>query len=98
VVGSPLCCQHDTNDSLIGLSEMGTAVAMTPSTQRIMPAADRVGNFLPGIQFRVVKDDGCLATSGQRGELWVSGPAMAIGYLDEDQAFVFLHRVYKIVN
>lgn len=69
-----------------GLSEMSTAVAITPASQQGMPKSACVGRFLPGIEYRIITIDGGLAKPGEPGELWVSGPSQAIGYLDNKQA------------
>jgi acyl-CoA synthetase (AMP-forming)/AMP-acid ligase II len=69
-----------------GLSEMSTAVAITPVSQRGMPKSASVGRFLPGANYRIVAADGEPAKPGEAGELWVSGPSRAIGYLDNKQA------------
>jgi acyl-CoA synthetase (AMP-forming)/AMP-acid ligase II len=65
---------------------MSTAVAMTPASQQGMPESASVGRFLPGIDYRIVAADGTITKAGEVGELWVSGPSRAIGYLDNKQA------------
>jgi feruloyl-CoA synthase len=65
---------------------MSTAVAITPVSQRGMPKSASVGRFLPGTNYRIVAADGEPAKPGEAGELWVSGPSRAIGYLDNKQA------------
>ena len=79
---------HWTSDLLLdpGLSEMSTAVAITPATQQVMPKSASIGRFLPGIDHRVVGADGKPVKRGEPGELWVSGPSGAIGYLDNKKA------------
>ena len=79
-------CQHSDLPFNLGLSEMSTAVAITPASQRGMPNSASVGKFLPGIEHRIVAADGKPVKSGEAGELWVSGPGRAIGYLDNKQA------------
>ena len=69
-----------------GLSEMSTAVAITPASHRGMPRSASVGKFLPGTEYRIVSADGKPAKPGEAGELWVSGPSRAIGYLDNKPA------------
>ena len=70
----------------LGLSEMSTAVAITSASQEGMPKSAGCGKFLPGINHRIVAANGELAKPGEPGELWVSGPSRAIGYLDNKQA------------
>lgn len=69
-----------------GLSEMSTAVAITPASQQGILKSASVGRFLPGIDYRIVAADGKPVELGEAGELWVSGPSRAIGYLDNKQA------------
>jgi len=59
-----------------------------------MPKSASVGRFLPGISYRVVTADGKPANPGEAGELWVSGPSRATGYLDNIPATrqVFLNK------
>jgi len=83
-----------TLGQVYGLSEMSTAVALTPASQQGMPKSTSVGRFLPGIDYRIVTVDGEPAKPGEAGELWVSGPSRAIGYLDDKRATrqVFLEK------
>jgi len=39
-----------------------------------------VGRLLPTFQARLVKEDGVDAAEGDRGELWVRGPSVMMGY------------------
>ncbi len=49
-------------------------------------AIGSAGRLLPGIKARVIKPDGTLAGDGEQGELLISGPSMASGYLDNEAA------------
>jgi len=60
---------------------------MMPPSQKIGPAGS-AGQLIPGIRARVVKEDGSLAQFGEQGELFVTGPAMALGYLNNHEACV----------
>lgn len=51
-----------------------------------MGTVGSAGQLIPGIVARVVKEDGSLASEGERGELVVTGPAMALRYLDNPEA------------
>lgn len=44
------------------------------------------GRLLPGVEARVIKEDGSIAECGEHGELIVKGPAAALGYLNDEQA------------
>lgn len=79
-------CGHPDSPSHLGLLEMSTAVAITPASQQGMPRSTSVGRFLPGIDYTIVAADGTPVKLGEAGELWVSGPSRAIGYLDNKQA------------
>lgn len=65
---------------------MSTAVAITPASQQGMPNSASVGRFLPGTHYRIVGADGKPVDPGEAGELLVSGPSRAIGYLDNAPA------------
>lgn len=67
------------------MTETCTTVAMFPTTQRI-GIMGSAGQFMPGVQARVVKEDGSLAGFNQVGELHVTGPQMALRYLNNDTA------------
>ncbi|KAG6819775.1 hypothetical protein H0H93_008782 [Arthromyces matolae] len=68
-----------------GLTEMTATLAMLRGTQRRGPLGSG-GKLLPGVQVRVIKPDGSLAGYGEPGELVVKGPAVALGYLNDEQA------------
>ncbi|KIK59402.1 hypothetical protein GYMLUDRAFT_201987 [Collybiopsis luxurians FD-317 M1] len=62
-----------------GLTEVSCTLAMTVRKHSLPGSA---GQLLPGIEARVVKLDGTLANSGERGELYIKTPSAALGYLD----------------
>jgi acyl-CoA synthetase (AMP-forming)/AMP-acid ligase II len=57
---------------------------MVPPSQRLGTTGS-AGQLITGIEARVVKTDGQLASPGEPGELVVKGPSMALGYLDNDK-------------
>ncbi|KAG6829464.1 hypothetical protein H0H92_004426 [Tricholoma furcatifolium] len=69
-----------------GLTEMTTTLAMITGSQQHGPIGSG-GRLLPGVQARVIKSDGSSADYGEPGELVVKGPAMALGYLSDEQAY-----------
>ncbi|KAF9447298.1 acetyl-CoA synthetase-like protein [Macrolepiota fuliginosa MF-IS2] len=62
-----------------GMTEMTTVVAMLSADQQRGPLGSG-GRLLPGVEVRVVRPDGTLAEAGELGELFVRGPAAALGY------------------
>ena len=48
--------------------------------------SDSVGVLSPGVEGRIVRPDGTDADYDEPGELWVRGPNMALGYLNNDKA------------
>ena len=68
-----------------GMTETAATICMVPPWQKIGTIGS-AGTILPGIEARVVKSDGGDAKLGEKGELVVKGPSMAIGYLNNDQA------------
>jgi len=46
------------------------------------------GPLIPGMSAKVVMSDGKLAKEGERGELWVKGPCLAMGYYENPKAYV----------
>jgi long-subunit acyl-CoA synthetase (AMP-forming) len=71
--------------SMTGLTETCTTVAMFPLTQAVATGGS-AGQLISGVVAKVVKPDGSLATEGERGELVVKGPAVALGYLNNESA------------
>ncbi len=58
---------------------------MAPLSQKIGTLGS-AGQLISGIRARVVKTDGTLAAVGEPGELVVTGPSMALGYLNNGKA------------
>ena len=73
------------------MTETCTTVTWVPITQRIgTPGA--AGQLLPGCVGRVVKPDGSFADYEEEGELHVTGPQMALGYTNDEKAYVLAFR------
>ena len=51
------------------------------------------GRLLPGVIAKVVKADGTLARFNEPGELQVKIPSAALGYLNNDDAYVILDTI-----
>ncbi|KAG6911586.1 hypothetical protein DXG01_011889 [Tephrocybe rancida] len=73
------------NQHILGLTETCTTVGMLPTTQKIGTLGS-AGQLLPGMVARVIKEDGSLAREGEQGELVITGPSMALGYLNNATA------------
>ncbi|OBZ76144.1 4-coumarate--CoA ligase-like 7 [Grifola frondosa] len=68
-----------------GMTETCTTVTF-PQMNAKIGTVGSAGTLLPGIVARVVKQDGSLAGYNEPGQLVVKGPAMALGYFDNEQA------------
>ena len=62
-----------------------TAIAQFPVEQRIGTPGS-AGQLIPGCLARVVKADGTLAGYEEEGELQVTGPQLALGYMNDEKA------------
>ena len=67
------------------MTESSTTISAIPASQNSCTLGS-AGQLLPGIRARVVKQDGSLARRGEEGELYVTGPAVALGYLNNEKA------------
>ncbi|KAF8748584.1 acetyl-CoA synthetase [Rhizoctonia solani] len=68
-----------------GLTEMSPTVLLTPlhrATEKIGSA----GELLPNLEARLVGEDGLDVELGQPGELWLRGPSVMKGYLNNPTA------------
>ncbi|KAI9452556.1 phenylacetyl-CoA ligase [Lactarius psammicola] len=68
-----------------GMTETSTAISMAPLSQKVSTFGS-AGQLVSGVRVRVVKADGTLAGVGEPGELMVTGPSMALGYLNNEKA------------
>ena len=67
------------------MTETSTAVSMPPLSQKV-GVLGTAGQLISGVRGRVVKTDGTLAGVGEPGELVVTGPSMALRYLNNGEA------------
>ncbi|KAG5720307.1 4-coumarate--CoA ligase-like 7 [Termitomyces sp. T112] len=68
-----------------GLTETCATITMLPTTQKIGTVGSS-GQLIPGMRAKVVKEDGSLAREGEQGELVVTGPSMALQYMNNKAA------------
>ncbi|KAJ7786567.1 amp dependent CoA ligase [Mycena metata] len=68
-----------------GMTETCTSISLMGARQQ-MGTEGSAGQLLPGVVARVVRPDGSLCKEGEQGELVVTGPSMALGYLNNKQA------------
>lgn len=64
-----------------GLTETAACGTRTPLYGDVRP--DRIGRVSPGWVARVVREDRRPCTTGETGEIWLSGPSLMDGYLDD---------------
>ncbi|KAJ7446405.1 phenylacetyl-CoA ligase [Mycena galericulata] len=68
-----------------GMTETCTTVSLMGGRQT-MGTPGSAGQLIPGVVARVVRPDGSLCKEGEEGELVVTGPSMALGYLNNEAA------------
>ena len=57
-----------------------------PGLFGIYPKPGSTGILLPGIEAKILREDGSDADEGEPGELWVRGENVALGYLGNEKA------------
>ncbi|KAI0335845.1 acetyl-CoA synthetase-like protein [Cubamyces sp. BRFM 1775] len=69
-----------------GMSEVTISATRTAPPQFGGPKPGSAGLLLPGMEAKIVKDDGTLAGPNEPGELWLQGDNVAMGYWRNEQA------------
>lgn len=57
-----------------------------PQTEQKIGTPGSAGRLIPDNIARVVRPDGSIAKPGEPGQLLIKGPAMALGYLNNEEA------------
>ncbi|KAG8861521.1 hypothetical protein FRB91_006229 [Serendipita sp. 411] len=70
-----------------GLTETSPTAHFNPA-QYWDTKAGTIGPLLPNLEARLVRDDGTDAPHGERGELWLRGPSIMKGYLNNSTATI----------
>ncbi|CCM02957.1 uncharacterized protein FIBRA_05072 [Fibroporia radiculosa] len=78
-----------------GITEAFVLVSMSRTDDSETPGAS--GMLAPGIVARVLKEDGSLAQRGEPGQLIISSPALALGYLGNAQADGWLYTGDEVI-
>jgi acyl-CoA synthetase (AMP-forming)/AMP-acid ligase II len=68
--------------SMYGLTEATTRVCYVPP-EMIYAKKESCGRPLPGVELRIVREDGSAADTGEAGELLLRGPNVMTGYFDD---------------
>ncbi|KAJ7496722.1 phenylacetyl-CoA ligase [Mycena latifolia] len=68
-----------------GMTETCAGVTMYPISPKVGVLGSG-GKLLPGTTAKVVKADGTLASAGDRGELYIQGPQVTLGYYQNPTA------------
>jgi len=72
-----------------GLSEATVSVCMKPLPGvlgGLQPMPDSIGILMPGIEARIVREDGSHADFNEPGELWLRGGNVVLGYAGDVQS------------
>ena len=66
-----------------GMTELFRPISFSPEDARDVP--DSIGRAAPGVDLRIVDDDGGDLATGDSGELWIRSPARMIAYLNRPE-------------
>lgn len=69
-----------------GMSEMGPVGSVLRPHEQLTKAGSIGAGGMPGVDIRVVRDDGVDAGAGETGELWLRSGTRMLGYLDNPEA------------
>jgi len=69
-----------------GMTEMSPVTHVTPEHMAQPENAGSIGTLLPNTYMKIVKSDGQLAAVGEVGEMWIKGPQVMKGYLNQKEA------------
>ncbi|MGW1125864.1 class I adenylate-forming enzyme family protein [Streptomyces sp. NPDC002526] len=69
-----------------GMSETGPVGASLPPAEQVAKAGAIGRGGMPGVELRVVRQDGTDAGAGETGEIWLRSDTRMVGYLDDEKA------------
>ncbi|KAI0647999.1 acetyl-CoA synthetase-like protein [Trametes meyenii] len=69
-----------------GMSEVTISATRTAPEQFGGPRVGSAGVLLPGMEAKIVREDGSLAGPNEPGELWLAGENVALGYWRNEKA------------
>ncbi|MGV9357995.1 class I adenylate-forming enzyme family protein [Streptomyces misionensis] len=69
-----------------GMSEMGPVGSVLHPHEQLAKAGSIGAGGMPGVDIRVVREDGLDAGAGETGELWLRSGTRMLGYLDDPEA------------
>lgn len=78
--------QTDAFYQVYGMSEMGPVGAALYPAEQVTKAGSIGAGGMPGVDIRVVREDGSAASAGQIGELWLRSGTRMVGYLNDPVA------------
>lgn len=71
--------------NFFGLTETTSCTSVLPSDQALV-RPESIGRVVPGLEAKVVGDDGATLPPGQVGELLIKGPSIVKGYYNRPEA------------
>ncbi|MBY8884719.1 amino acid adenylation domain-containing protein [Streptomyces sp. PTM05] len=81
--------------NMYGITETTVHVTHCPITANdaVEGGGSPIGVPLPDLEVSLRNEDGTPTSTGETGEMWISGPGLARGYLDDDDATARAFRV-----
>jgi acyl-CoA synthetase (AMP-forming)/AMP-acid ligase II len=71
----------ETSSTVAMLSPEDHRAAMASTDTDVRARLQSVGKAVPGVELRIVRDDGAIAQTGESGQLWIRGEQVSPGYV-----------------